>query len=327
MWRYDDQEVRYRIKREREVRGARSSDWGAILLVATEERVKRLVPTEDELDPRHHGAAKCARNVDRLRLAAETVDYSERVGARNDVEHRSHETETQEASVADQQGPLDWNTEPNLYVPKTFLREASSFGEGLDTSSDCIERFSLRTDGIDRSVHVAMAKCLGDRGSCRCDLKGALHARLGFGSSASRLGAAALGFLGHCNWSHRAEDASSGPNAVVAEHDVVNRRNQDDAVRLFRFWVEEICSREPPADVVAEERTSRGDLDEESPDPAVSVAHANGWNRNDTYAALTGGCVRSIGLSAYEMSVDIIGLVRHRGAQSRSRGVACRHYQ
>jgi len=92
MGRQDDQKPRCWVEREREMRGAGTSERGAILPVATEERSERLALTEDRLDPRHHRAAERPRNIDRLRLALETIDYGKRMCARNDSGHRRHET-------------------------------------------------------------------------------------------------------------------------------------------------------------------------------------------------------------------------------------------
>jgi hypothetical protein len=246
---------------------------------------------------------------------------------RNHAWHRRHEPETEEATITDQQWAFHWCAKGYLDVPKELLLEPSTLRERFDAGACSVERLSLEANALDRGVHSSVTERLDHRSACARRLYHTFHGGLRFCRSARRLDAATLRLLRQGRWRHGPEDTGADFDTEVVEHAVVAGRRQQHFSEVRGPWVVQLCPGERPPDVIAAERTRRGDLDEKTPNPAIGVVHANRRNGHDANAAPRRRGLRSFGLATHEVSVDGVDAARHGIAEPRSSGVARGDYQ
>src|SRR5439155_4381530 len=98
-----------------------------------------------------------------------------------------HHSETEKATIADDQWPCDWCIEDDLHMPKSLLRESRPSGKCFHAFAIGLEWLSLHADRFSACAYLCVAKGLNNC-SCRAFLfGGSLRTALGLRSNSPRI--------------------------------------------------------------------------------------------------------------------------------------------
>src|SRR2546427_390172 len=118
-----------------------------VALMATEEGGQAGTISQHRLHPRHDSAPEGARHFGRLCRRGESALDHERMNALAPLDRRHH-SETEEATVSDDQWSCGRRVEGDLHVPESLLRKTRARRKCLHAFALGLERLALHPDHL-----------------------------------------------------------------------------------------------------------------------------------------------------------------------------------